>query len=160
MFISLFGRFGLTYIGLFCGSLFTFIGLFCTSGSANQPLSTRSCTKFVWRDLQRQCMGWLRLVNSLKSQVSFAEYRLFYRAFAKKTFTFKEPTNRSHPISYTGWQRPIGYLIFMGHFPQKSPTIIGSFAENSFMTSGNESSDRLYVAYHRLIHMCDHDSSI
>jgi len=25
-------------------------------------------------------MGWLRLVGSLKPQVSFAEYRLFYRS--------------------------------------------------------------------------------
>jgi len=29
-------------------------------------------------------MGWLRLVGSLKSQVSFAEYRLFYRALLQK----------------------------------------------------------------------------
>jgi len=29
-------------------------------------------------------MGWLRLVGSLKLQVSFAEYRLFYRAFVQK----------------------------------------------------------------------------
>jgi len=44
-------------------------------------------------------MGWLRLVGSLKLQVSFAEYHLFYRAlFAKETYDFKEPTNRSHPI--------------------------------------------------------------
>jgi len=86
-------------------------------------------------------MGWLRLVGSLKLQVSFAEYRLFYMAllqkrpiilrslqviatpylhatwlviftrdyicrissllygsFAKETYHFKEPTNRSHPI--------------------------------------------------------------
>jgi len=28
----------------------------------------------------------------------------------------------------TGWRRPIGYLIFVGHFPPKSSTIIGSFA--------------------------------
>ena len=29
-------------------------------------------------------MGWLRLVDSLKLQVSFAEYRLFYRALLQK----------------------------------------------------------------------------
>jgi len=30
------------------------------------------------------CMWWLRLVGSLKLQVSFAEYRLFDRAFLQK----------------------------------------------------------------------------
>jgi len=29
-------------------------------------------------------MGWLRPVSSLKLQVSFAEYRLFYRALLQK----------------------------------------------------------------------------
>ena len=35
------------------------------------------------RELSR--MGWLPLVGSLKLQVSFAEYRLFYRALLQKT---------------------------------------------------------------------------
>ena len=48
-------------------------------------------------------MGLLRLVSSLKLDVSFAGYCLFYRALlqkiAKETCNSKEPTNRSHPIA-------------------------------------------------------------
>ena len=44
-------------------------------------------------------MGWLRLVGSLKLQVSYAEYKsLLQGSFAKETYNFKEPTNRSQPI--------------------------------------------------------------
>jgi len=44
-------------------------------------------------------MGWLRLVGSLKLQVSFAK-EPYDRddILQKETYNSKEPTNRSHPI--------------------------------------------------------------
>jgi len=56
----------------------------------------------------------------LKLMVSFAEYSLFYRALLQKK-----------PVicSDTGWRRPMGCLIFTGHFPQRSTIIYVSFAE-------------------------------
>jgi len=48
--------------------------------------------------MSHKAMGWLRLAGSIKLQVSFAEYSLFYRALLqKKTYNSKEPTNCSHP---------------------------------------------------------------
>jgi len=46
-------------------------------GPLSSPLLALQRTKQL-------CMGWLRSVGSLKLHVSFAEYRLFYRALLQK----------------------------------------------------------------------------
>ena len=61
-------------------SLFLSLSPFISSVPAVAPgLLVRMTKKTQLHD-----MGWLRLVGSLKSQVSFAEYRLFHRALLQK----------------------------------------------------------------------------
>jgi len=45
-------------------------------------------------------MGWMWLLGSIKSYISFAEYCRFHRTLAKETWNVIDPTNQSHPIPH------------------------------------------------------------
>jgi len=82
------------------------------------------------------------------------EYSLFYRALLQKRSTissillyswedllaFLPCTFRYAFQIYIGWQTPIGCLIFICHFLQKSPIISGSFAKNDLQLKASNGS--------------------
>ena len=80
----------LHYYSLFCRALLQKSPIILNTSLLNQVIDL-SCKSVL--NLSCQHMGWLRVVGSWKLYVTFAEYRLFYRALLQnETCNIKEPT--------------------------------------------------------------------
>ena len=73
-----------------------------------------------------------------QEHVWLSDSRLYFKLFLL-FFIMVFAVNCSRTAT-TGWRRRIGSLIFIGHFPQKSPIFSGSFVENDLQLRGSHGS--------------------
>jgi len=74
--------------------------------------------------------------NSTKSHLNVTNSTTSLLTLTNSTMSHMMITN-STSLSNTGWRRPIGSLIFIGHFWQKWPIFSGSFVENDLQLRGS-----------------------
>jgi len=101
-------------------------------------------------------MGWLRLVGSLKVQVSFAEYRLFCRALLRKRpIILRSLLIVATPYLHTSCLRLFytSLLIFVGLFYTSLFRFIGLFWTLLHIEANTGSHCAFPLVYRSLVHV-------
>jgi len=110
------------------------------------------------RSMHCHTIRWYHGDGCLKLQVIFRKRATNYRALLRGCLEFqvifhmqKCGACTTTPSADTGWRSPIGCLIFIGHFLQKSPIISGSFATNDLQLKASYGSSLPCIRWIRCI---------